>query len=405
MRILVIYGDCIEVNSSASLCNIAYLRGLVDAGHDVTLISADGRDYSRDSNMVVPAEVKQYTVYSTTLYEKLSLKKNKENANAQTFIEKMVTPCLKTRRPVIRKLKKAVFSLYGVHSIYLKFSYSGMRFHETEKYDVVLSLATPAASHLLAHRLLKFGHVKARHWIQVWEDPWYAGVDTFTQKRPVYWEEKRLLSFAHRICYVSPLTLMYQKQLYPEYAEKMYWVPLPAYYTAEKENEAAADNLYGYFGEYSMPSRDLEPFYMAAEQCGAEVNICGNSNRGFKATGRIHIYPRLSLEELRPIEDKTGVLVFLCNRHGGQIPGKIYQYAATGKTILFILDGTDEEKRTLREFFEPFHRFVFCENSVESISEAMRRIRTGDLPGIRNCPLNDFTPEKIVQRILTEGMR
>ena len=58
MKILVINGDCISKNSSANLCHLAYIRGLVDAGHEVTLLSADGRDYTLDPSMVIPKEVK-----------------------------------------------------------------------------------------------------------------------------------------------------------------------------------------------------------------------------------------------------------------------------------------------------------------------------------------------------------
>ena len=92
---------------------------------------------------------------------------------------------------------------------------------------MVLSLSTPATSHLLASKLLSSRHVIADHWIQVWEDPWYSDVVGFTKKDEIFREEKRLLSKAERVCYVSPLTLENQKKLYPESAKKMFWVPLP----------------------------------------------------------------------------------------------------------------------------------------------------------------------------------
>ena len=77
MKILVINGDCIQTNSSANLCHLAYIRGLLSAGHDVTLLSADGRDYTLDPSMTIPAEVRQYTYYGVSLYEKLALRKKK----------------------------------------------------------------------------------------------------------------------------------------------------------------------------------------------------------------------------------------------------------------------------------------------------------------------------------------
>ena len=185
----------------------------------------------------------------------------------------------------------------------------------------------------------------------------------------------------------------------------MCWQPLPAYYTAPTAGIGADPKIFGYFGDYSLPARDLRPFYEAAGICGVSVNICGSTNLALESTDRIRIRPRLPLGELKPIEDRTGVLVFLCNRIGGQIPGKIYQYSATDRTILFILDGTEEEQKAIRGFFEPFHRYVFCENTAEDISRAIRGIVSGAFGEIGNEPLTDFEPRKIVERILEEGMK
>ena len=48
MKIFVINGGCLQVNSSANLCHLAYIHGLIEAGHEVTLLSADGKDYILD---------------------------------------------------------------------------------------------------------------------------------------------------------------------------------------------------------------------------------------------------------------------------------------------------------------------------------------------------------------------
>ena len=103
---------------------------------------------------------------------------------------------------------------------------------------------------------------------------------------------------------------------------------------------------------------------------------------------------------MKPLEDATDVLVFLCNRTGGQIPGKIYQYSATNKIILFILDGTDEEKRILKNYFAQFNRYVFCENTVEDISRAIGLIKRKDFDGVCNVSLDCFKAKMIVQNIL-----
>ena len=403
MKILVVNGDCIQTNSSANLCHIAYLNGLVEAGYDVTLLSADGRDYELDKSIVIPDSIKQYTYYGVTYYERLSLRKkhHEQSVNDALSSQQQDIENISIKQKLVTQAKSIALASYGVHGIYSKFVRVAQKFRSDENFDYVISISTPVTSHLLTHKLLKAKHIKAKHWIQVWEDPWYSDAYGFNGKSKIYKEEKRLLSFAERVCYVSPLTLENQKRLFPESADKMYWQPLPYYYkNTEDENFASVNNQYGYFGDYAPESRDLEPFYLAAKGLSVSVNICGRPSNLFESTDKINIYPRLPLDKLRPIEDKTNVLVFLCNRKGGQIPGKIYQYSATNKTILFILDGTPEEKEVLKNYFEKFNRYVFCENTVEDIERAIKDIESGNLGDVVNEPIEDFNPTETIRKIL-----
>lgn len=411
MRILVVNADCVTVNSSANLCHLAYLNGLVNSGHDVTLLSADGRDYKQDPSMQLPERVWSYTYYGVSLYEKLSMRKSSHSAVHSSIPAPSIAAAEKSGKSLnrllyygLRSAKKAAFSLYGIHGIYSTFVRKASVFRSDVAFDYVLSLSTPVASHLLAYKLLHSGHVKAKQWIQIWEDPWYSDAYGFNRKPKIYQEEKRLLSFAKKVCYVSPLTLENQQKLFPEFAGKMFWQPLPFYYKADlNSSKKFAKNCYGYFGDYAPEARNLEPFYKAAKETGIEVNICGNPSNLFASAENIHIHSRLPLDKLKPIEDSTNVLIFLCNRKGGQIPGKIYQYSATNKIILFIMDGTEEEQRVLKEYFGKFNRYVFCQNTKDDIAAAIRRIESGDLGEVQNVPLDDFDPVKTITNILEAG--
>lgn len=304
----------------------------------------------------------------------------------------------------IGQAKSAVLSLYGAHGIYATFARKAKKFKLEGEFDYIISISTPATSHLIAYNLLKAGNISGKHWIQIWEDPWYSDAYGFSGKEKIRREERRLLSFAEKVCYASPLTLSNQQRLFPESAEKMFWQPLPFYYKSETVSELIAGrNYYGYFGDYVPAARDLKPFYEAARETGVDVNICGNPSNMFQSTEHIHIHPRLPLNELKPIEDSTNVLVFLCNRKGGQIPGKIYQYSATNKTILFIMDGTEDEQCALKEYFGQFNRYVFCQNNAEDIARAIRQIESGDLGNVQNILLDEFNPVNIITNILEAG--
>ncbi len=400
MNILVINGDCITRNSSANLCHLAYIRGLLDLGYDVSLLSASPDGYDTDSLMSIPEKVKQVVYPGMSFYEKISLKKSKSSVASAIPVS---TSNNKggVKQSLLGRVKQSILRLYGVHGIYSTFVRNASKFKSTVDYDYVISVSTPPSGHLLAYKLLKKGRIKATHWIQIWEDPWYTDAYGFNNKEKIRQEEARLLSFAEKVCYVSPLTLKNQQRLYPESAHKMFWQPLPSYYNGDSNSISESNELFfGYFGDYAPASRDLKPFYEAAVETDINVNICGNPSNLFPSAASVKIHPRLTLDKLKPIEDSTNVLIFLCNRKGGQIPGKIYQYSATTKTILFILDGTEEEKAVLRDYFEKYNRYVFCENTVESIKEAIEKIKNNDLGGITNTPINSFSPELIVEKIL-----
>ena len=273
MKILIINCDCIRVNTSANLCHLAYIRGLVESDHTVSLLSADGRDYIIDEAMDIPDSVNQITYYAVSLYEKLSLhKKCFSVASTPTS----TTPVLsgRSKPSLTQKIKRIVLSIYGPHTICATFIRKAKKFCSKDVYDYVLSISTPPASHRLAYELIKSKRIKCRHWIQIWEDPWYSDAYGFSGKKRVFREERFLLNHAERVCYVSPLTLKNQQQLFPDSAGKMYWQPLPFYYQAEQTlNAKATHNSYGYFGDYNPQVRNLEPFYEAAKLTNIAVNI------------------------------------------------------------------------------------------------------------------------------------
>ena len=244
------------------------------------------------------------------------------------------------------------------------------------------------------------GRIKAKKWIQIWEDPWYSDINVGGMTGRIKREEGRVISAADVIYYVSPLTLLYQKQLYPKVSGKMKWQPLPAYYEDGNDAVSFSELHFGYFGDYSTWLRNLRTFYRYAVANELSFTICGDSDAPFASAGKTVVYPRISLEELKPIEREANVLVYVCNLRGGQIPGKIYQYSATNKYILFIMDGTEEEKKVLHEYFSQFNRYVFCENNEDSIAEAVRTIRKGNLPSSYHTALDCFAAEKIVENII-----
>ena len=402
MKILVAAGYCLQVNSSANLCHISYINGLLNAGHTVDLLSVSNDNQNVDTSIQLPKVRKHYT-YRASLYEQLGNKKRRTvqlAANSNTATNN--APSSPSRLSILLpKLKNFLRSLYGPHETDIIWYYNTVRsFRSAETYDYVISLAFPPVSHKVVDTLLSRGRLHAHKWIQIWEDPWYADVFENHNTSAVKNEERKLLSKSDLIYYVSPLTLMYQKQLFPEYDDRMKWMPLPSYYSSEPIPIEHNTLCLGYFGDYSENVRNLLPFYQVASENSLKVRICGNASKPFASTNTVQVYPRMPLCQLKKYEDETNVLVFLCNLAGGQIPGKLYQYSATNKYILFILDGTEEEQAELHRYFSQFDRYVFCKNHKDSIREAIAEIEHGNLPESYTTPLECFAPEIIVESIL-----
>jgi hypothetical protein len=250
------------------------------------------------------------------------------------------------------------------------------KFKSDTEYDLVVSNSSPAASHKLAGILIKNKQIKTKRWIQIWEDPWffdlYGG-----HAEAIREEEHALLREAGEIYYVSPLTLKYQQQHFPDCANKMKHIPLPYLESAAGTPKESAKKLsVGYFGDYYSQTRNLRPLYDALLMSECVGNIYGDSDVNLSSTERITVSGRVTLDILSKVQENTTVLVHLSNLKGGQIPGKIYHYSATTKPILFVLDGTAEEQNLLRDYFEQFNRYYFCQNSEESIGEALLKIQT-----------------------------
>lgn len=403
MKVLFVVGYCLKVNSSANLCHLAYINGFVEMEHDVDLIMASSKGQNIDKSIVLP-KVNSIYEYDVALYEQYGGKKssNAENSISKKNSANSHKKNFSIKSLIIGKIKRMIRKSYGVYSTTIVWKRNAMKFKNDKQYDLVISLAYPPVSHKLASDLIKNRHIKTNKWIQIWEDPWYCDLVSNDSNIKIKKEEEKLVGLSDRIVYVSPLTLRYQQSMFDNSSDRMCWHPLPSYYTVENKKIDFNHLIFGYFGDYVSSVRNLSPFINTVIHNDIETNICGTTDLNVYSAGKVSIYPRLPLNELKEYEDKTNVIVFLCNLKGGQIPGKIYQYSATNKIILFILDGTEEEKNIIKEYFSQFNRYIFCENNEVSIKSAINSIQEYIKKPNYTMPLDVFNSKNIVKDLLRE---
>lgn len=407
MDVLYVTGACLTRNTSANMSHNAFVQGLLENRCNVDILMAKDSWGNPDQGLPVWEEARYFVYPSLSAADKLRLLLKKteavhyNSATEENVHSKNQTESKEKVKDKIRKIGKAAFytmnrpdPVYPLEKQWLK---NAAKFSSDKHYDLVISNSSPAASHRLVVELIKNRHILFDRWIQIWEDPWFH--DLYGQySHQIEEEEHSLLRQASEIFYVSPLTLMYQKKYYPDCADKMNCIPLPALQFSDDIETNRSDELsFGYYGDYYTEARDLRPFYTAINEKGHRCYIYGDSNLSLKTTDKIEVSGRVTLDKLKKVQDKTDVLVHLSNLRGGQIPGKIYHYSITRKPILFILDGTKEEREELVSFFGAYGRYYFCDNKKESINIAIEQI-------VRErksfSEVKSFLPKEVVKRLL-----
>ena len=404
MDVLYITGANLTKNTSANMSHNAFVQGLLDNGCNVQIIMESDSWGNKDSVLRCFGSIKYHEYQSLSFIERIKQRisyESSKDVNSNIFINEDELSTKISIKNKIRNLLKKIFyyfkkdKLYPLDETWIK---KASRFKSDKKYDLIVSNSSPAASHKLADLLIRNRKIKTNRWIQIWEDPWYYdlyGGHTLVEKE----EEHFLLRQASEVYYVSPLTLMYQKKYFADCADKMKCVTLPFFEYEEQGAEKPIQGSFGYFGDYYSVTRNLEPFYNALKESEYKGFIYGDNDLCLRPTENIEVSGRVTLDVLSEIQRQTEVLVHLSNLKGGQIPGKIYHYSATRKPILFILDGTEDEKRELFRFFSKFDRYYFCENNEEDIFSTMRKIINE-----RKVfePIKEFSPKEIVRKIIDE---
>lgn len=379
MNILYVVSRPLEINSSASQRNLNTVNAMALLGHKVTVITAEpSKSHPQYSTIKLENDIKQIYIPAGTV-KKLSAKAG------SNFI--------------FKKIKGILYRAYNNRSIYdtWKNILNSHLWNEMEysDFDVLISSADPKSSHLVGELI----HGKTDlPWIQIWGDPFTGDITSSGMERQKQQEEYRLLGKCDKVVFLSELTSLEMKEKYKEYAEKIFFMPRPYI----KESIFSLPEIHkkplklSYCGDYNSLVRSIEPLYNAmlhGEDC---ISICGNSDLNLVGNERIRISARIAADKVKEIEDAADILVHLSNKSGTQIPGKIYNYAATNKPILFILDGECEK---IKKCFEKKGYFYFCRNNENDIRNAIEEIRDG-----KNFsklePVREFSMEKVIGQLL-----
>lgn len=382
-NILYVSARPLEDNSSASFRNRATMSGLLKNGHQVEFLTLepDSSHPTFDGNIKLDGLKVRYLSQGRAE----SIAHYARGSKLFTFLKKLYH--------LFRRV-----DIYDHTSAITRHAKN----IDISKFDLIISSSDPKSSHLFVGEILRQNDNKVP-WIQIWGDPFASDITVKDnrKRKAMQVEEDRLLNLATRVVYVSKLTAEDQKKRYPQYDKKIVYIPTPYFepLLSDRPFPTTLSKLkLCYCGEYHSSVRNIYPLYEAAKQMHLSLTICGRSDKPVDSVDNITSYPRLSAEKVEQIEAESDILVVVANSHGGQIPGKVYKYAATDKTILFILDG---EKDKILDVFGGFNRYIFVNNNIQDICTLL-----GDIFSIRDKynsePLAAFSSTVVAGEIVKD---
>ena len=341
MNILLVTLYSIERNTSVAISNIGITNGLLELGHKLT--------------WVMPYWVQCETVFDKSKVRIVRIPGQDRKRDSGFFVNKMRShfDCLDFTRPYLRQLRKTRVP--------------------DEYYDVVISTSDPKTSHVFTSSLLR--HIHYGRWIQHWGDPLLGDItrNFWWPKWCIKFYEWSILRKADKIVYVTPFTSNAQRAEYPKLASRIVFIPLPAD-MCDTETKPSPDQLkIAYLGDFNPTFRNLKPLYDAcADLKGVFLTIAGHGPE-YHTLPTVRVLPRIPQVQALEIENDADVIFCVCNLRGTQIPGKIFYKASSDKHILIAVE--KELHDEMCQYFESFNRFVVCDNTPESITDALLSLR------------------------------
>lgn len=254
-----------------------------------------------------------------------------------------------------------------------------------EFFDIVISTSDPKTSHVFTSRLLR--RVRYGRWIQHWGDPLLGDItrNFWWPKWCVKFYEWTIIRKADKIVYVTPFTAETQRKEYPKMAKKIFFIPLPADMHATETISQPNQLRIAYLGDYNPAFRNLRPLYNACSKMGGISLTIAGHGPGYRSLPNIRVLPRITQDRALEIENDSDVVFCVCNKRGTQIPGKILYKASSDKHILVAVEQNLHDE--MSSYFESYNRFVICDNTPASITEALQ--------SLRRRPHNYITPERL----------
>lgn len=393
MKILYITTSLLK-NESASIRNISLINGLIENDVEVEILTLDFLEKFEDK-FLKASLLKEAMIY------KIKIPKFNK-----------IFSIISNRRKEKSKNSKFIFNLKNLIKEFLFFpdiyaesiKNSNEIIIDKDKYDFIISSSDSKSSHFIAENIIKNNNLNIK-WIQIWGDPWGNDVNvrnlSFFTKYRIRKEEKKLLEKATKIFYISELTSEIIKNKYPLFSNKIFTLKRSYLKEINSKNEKPKF-IFSYTG--SILNRNIRPLVNSIEKYNEnnekkiELNFYGineqDSNLDVLNKNFIKIFSRVSFEEVLEVYKNSDVLVYIDNLYNStQIPGKIYDYFGTNKTILGLY-----ENENIKDILKKYDRIELIKN--QNIFELNTVIKSID----SKSSLKGFSSQNIAKEFIDKIM-
>lgn len=389
MRILFVTLSDIGVCSSSNIRNVSLIKGLLELGHTVDIISYKTSNTANLKDESFASKLEGCKV--TYLTAQVATEKISASLNSSKGFD--------IKKKIYNILRDIYYRLEPVDSLRKIAQTVDIEGLDISDYDCMISSSNPYSVHILAKRIKDKYFPQGIKWVQYWGDTLYLDTLTRTPLFPssVKKAEAELIKDANAVIYTNGVCLKMQKKLFPKDADKMHFIETPFAFCEEAEENIKYS--VGYFGSYSKMVRDIEPLYNVLKSAEYKSIIIGNGDTDIAPSKNLSVLPRVPVDEVSKYESQTDILVCLCNKlskkgkESGTIPGKAYHYGATKKKVIMI-DATPEVK----EFLQSYDRYIFAENNEQAIGQALNELINSERKEI--TPLKEVEPQNVARKVL-----
>lgn len=388
MKILYIASLYDLKNSSAAIRNNSLVKGLLALGHIVDVWTVKWPSdlqsdfFVRESNY---STITRFELSDISLNE--SFKKSVKISNS-----------------FFNSLKGGIKKILFFPDVCRSWKNIEIDKDELLKYDLLISSSDMKSSHFLANRIKCTNDLP---WVQIWGDPWNTDVNTpFCLKYISKYFEKKILKRGDLIFYVSLPTTKEMKALFPKFSDKINYVPRGYYSSVDSPTKKLLEDYHIVYTGALNEKRNIFNLAIVLDKYNRShsrkilIDVYGTFSDTLKNKmlqySSLQIHKDVDYEKIPEIYSRSDALLYLANdRSTTQIPGKLYDYFGTQKSVICLVYDLDDE---ISQFLKTFSRCVLLENSISAIENRLDLLQLS-LNSVWEID-NSFSPKSIAKQMM-----